>query len=259
MDESGKVHEGPVPAEHADNLWGVGFVHAAGRDSFFAIRLVHRLEAPAGASPDALAGVRLFHSGAPVISAQPHAYTSRHALRGDPKLAAGVALVQRNAYVCAPCPVDGGAAALEELRARLLSPLVASSAAGVLLSSVVAHASPDRGGLARPGERPADWPAKRKIWDALRDVRDDMLYTVNANVVDMGYIHDVRLQDGEVSVLMTMPHRGRPRHEWLAIPLRRRVAQLPGVRSVAVDLTWEPAWTPNRLSDAGRRTMQLEG
>ncbi|MER3404628.1 MAG: aromatic ring hydroxylase, partial [Chloroflexota bacterium] len=31
-----------------------------------------------------------------------------------------------------------------------------------------------------------------------------------------------------------------------------------GVRSVVVEHTWEPAWTPNRLTDAGRRAMGLD-
>lgn len=56
--------------------------------------------------------------------------------------------------------------------------------------------------------------------------------------------------DAAVHVLMTMPRRGRPKYNFLANPMRARVEKLAGVRSVVVDLTWEPAWTPNRLPAA---------
>ena len=88
-------------------------------------------------------------------------------------------------------------------------------------------------------------------------MREDQFYDVNANLVDMGYIYDVRTQGNDVRVLMTMPHKGRPKYDFLAKPLRARLEALPDVGSVVVDLTWEPAWTPNRLTDAGRQAMKL--
>jgi metal-sulfur cluster biosynthetic enzyme len=254
MDEDGRVHAGAVPPEHADRMWGVGFFHRTSRDCFFAIRLAHRLEPPPGAGPDATAGIKLYHADAPTLNYQGHGQLwSRWFIRDNPRLPAGVAFVQRNAYVLGSYPEGSGAAELEALRRRLLHPL--TIAAGDLPAGVTAR----RGGaLARPGERPEDWPHKHMVWDALREVRDEMLYTVDANVVDMGYIYDVRLQGADVYVLMTMPHQGRPRYNWLGNPIRRRLEQLPGIRSVVVEHTWEPAWTPNRLTDAGRRAMGLE-
>jgi hypothetical protein len=48
-------------------------------------------------------------------------------------------------------------------------------------------------------------------------------------------------------------------------PDRRSAAEgdaklkLDFVRDVVVDLTWDPAWTPARLTDAGRRALGLDG
>ena len=255
MDEDGRVHEGAVPPEHADYMWGVGFFNRTSRDCFFTIRLAHSLEPPSGAGPDATAGIRLYHADAPTLDYQGHGQLwSRWFIRDTPRLPAGVAFVQRNAYVLGTYAEGSGAAELEALRRRLLHPL--AIAAGDLPTGVTPRRG--SGALARPGERPEDWPRKRMIWDTLREVRDEMLYTVDANVVDMGYIYDVRLRGDDVYVLMTMPHRGRPRYNWLGNPLRRRLEQLPGVRSVVVEHTWEPAWTPNQLTDAGRRAMGLD-
>jgi metal-sulfur cluster biosynthetic enzyme len=266
MDEAGRVHEGPVPPEHTERVWGQGFYNRDGRESIFAIWLAHRVEAPAGAGAQATAGVTLHHEGSIQLD---YSYTAgglsghsqiwnRAHLR-NPRLTAGVAVVQRNAYLFAPYPAGAGAAGLEMLRQRLLHPLVPSCAADELAGEVATAGSDDGDGLARKGERSVDWGRKRAIWEALRKVPDEEFYKVDANVVDMGYVYDVRLRGEDVHVLMTMPRRGRPKHNFLANPMRARVEQLAGVRSVVVDLTWEPAWTPNRLSAAGRQAMGPDG
>jgi metal-sulfur cluster biosynthetic enzyme len=65
---------------------------------------------------------------------------------------------------------------------------------------------------------------------------------------------------------MTMPHRGRPVYQYFVTQggghtsegIRERLLQLEGVRDVLVHFTWEPAWTTERLTDAGRRSLGLE-
>lgn len=262
MDAAGRVHEGRVPPEQVDGVWGVGFFHRQSRDGMFAIYLDHHLEVPPGAGPEATAGLTLHqHLDVTVDHClrgnPPHASVwCRPPVRDNPRFRTGVAIVQRNAYLLAPYPEPGGAAGLEALRERLLRPLVASAAP---LPAADGSAGLDAAQpLARIGERCADWPRKRAIWEAMRQVPDDQFYAADANLVDMGYIYDVRTRGDEVRVLMTMPHRGRPKYGFLAKPLRARLEQLPGVGAVAVDLTWEPAWTPNRLTDAGRRAMGLD-
>jgi metal-sulfur cluster biosynthetic enzyme len=99
---------------------------------------------------------------------------------------------------------------------------------------------------------------KRRVWDALREVRDDQLMQSNGNVVDLGYIYDVGVWGDVVHILMTMPHRGRPKYNFIANPIRDRVLKIEGVRDCVVDFTWEPAWTITRLSAAGRREMGLD-
>jgi len=55
-----------------------------------------------------------------------------------------------------------------------------------------------------------------------------------------------------------MPHKGRPKFNFLANPLRARLERLADVNSVVVELTWQPAWSPNRLTGAGRQMMGLD-
>ncbi|HEU5317174.1 MAG TPA: hypothetical protein VFX49_13780, partial [Chloroflexota bacterium] len=44
LDREGRAHEGPVPSDHASEMWGVGFFHEKSRDAFVSLRLEHRLE-----------------------------------------------------------------------------------------------------------------------------------------------------------------------------------------------------------------------
>ena len=161
-----------------------------------------------------------------------------------------------------PYPADGGAHLLETWRTRLLHPLTLSSGAALLRSGEFADAGRTAaslaGGLASSGETPADAPLKAALWDALREIRDDRFYTVDANVVDMGYVYDVRLRHGgDAEVLMTMPHRGRPRYRYLGNRVAERLAGVPGVRRVVITPVWNPPWTPHHMTDAGWHAMGL--
>ena len=258
MDRAGCVREGPVPAEEVDHVWGIGFFHRQSRDSIFALYLDHRLEAPPDAAPDApplyqRIDLTLDYAGP---DRRPHASVwCRPMLRDSARLKTGMSLVQRNAYLLAPYPEQGGAAGLEALRERLLHPLVATAVPTPEGRGDGASAGTQP--LARIGERSADWPRKRAVWEAMRDVYEDQFNTVEVSLVDMGYICDVRTRGDDIHVLMTMPHKGRPKYDFLGEPLRARLKTLPDVGSVVVSLTWEPAWTPNRLTDLGRRAMGL--
>jgi metal-sulfur cluster biosynthetic enzyme len=262
MDENGRVHEGSVPREQAGQMWGVGFYHGESQDAFFSLRLDHRLEGPSasGASPGSAPERRpvLHHADGPTLSYVPHGHVwSRWALRGDPQLQAGDTLIQRNAYLVEPYTKDAGAARIEAWRERLLSPLRVQRLDDAVPAEM-GHNAQASGVLARPGEGTHARELKRAIWTALREVRDEMFYTADANVVDMGYIYDVRLRGSTVQVIITMSHRGRPKYMFLGQHVRARLERLDGVRSVVVDLTWDPPWTPDRLSEAGWQAMGLE-
>lgn len=243
IDHEELLHEGTVPVEQQDDLWGVGFFHRQSRDAFIALWLEHRAE-----NFDAL-----YHSGAPTLNYQGHGQLwSRWAARNNPQFKAGASLYQKNAYLVTEYPEQGGPEQVQELRQRLRHPLIATESELPDLPPLKAF-----GALARAGETQATAPLKREIWQALREVRDGMFYEVDANVVDMGYIYDVRIRGETVYILMTMPHHGRPKYGFLGNPIRERLLQVEGVRQVIVDFTWEPPWNVARLTDAGFKALGL--
>jgi metal-sulfur cluster biosynthetic enzyme len=243
MSDDGRLREGAVPPEYQDKLWAVGFYHRDSRDAFVALHLEHAAEGFPGV---------LRHAGEPILDYQGHGQLwSRWAVRDDPFFPAGAALTQHNAYLVTPYAREHGATDIEAYWQRLRSPLQALP--GELPDGVTSSSRP----LARPGETGDSLISKPAIWAALRECRDDMLYRIDANVVDMGYVYDVRVAGRTIHVLMTMPHRGRPKYGYLAEPIRRRLLQLPGVEQVIVDLTWHPPWSAADLSAHGASVLGL--
>ena len=251
IDSAGRLHEGEVPAEQNEALWGVGFFNRTSRDAFVALRLVHDVVGPGNIS----------HGGVPTMHYAGHGQLwSRYpAQKTDMKT--GASFRQRNAYLLAPYPAQNAAEFYQQTRHALLHPLELRSELPDGLAGAVTSGQT----LARNGETPDTATFKAKIWKVLREVRDEQLYAIDANVVDMGYIYDVSHRDGVVHILMTMPHRGRPVYQFFVSQgggrveegIRERLLKLTGVRDVVVDFTWEPAWTSARLTDRGRAALGM--
>jgi metal-sulfur cluster biosynthetic enzyme len=252
VDAFGKLHEGEVPADKQDSLWGVGFFHRVSRDAFVALRLEHTARGFDG----------LTHGGAPTLQYAGHGqlwsrYPVNHA-----QLKAGTLFRQKNAYYFGEYENKVGGDQLEQLRHRLMNPLEVRAAE---IPRPAATPS-STGRLARRGETAETARLKPSIWKALSQVRDEQLYNIDANVVDLGYVYNVREEQGTVYVLVTMPHRGRPMYQFLVTAgggrvepgIRERLLEIDGVREVVVEMTWEPPWSAARLSDAGRKALGLD-
>lgn len=83
------------------------------------------------------------------------------------------------------------------------------------------------------------------IRKALRAVKDPEL---GLNIVDIGLIYDTAVnEEGDVSVKMTLTSPGCPSGAEIMQDARTVLGDLDGVRSVEIDLVWEPYWTPERI------------
>jgi metal-sulfur cluster biosynthetic enzyme len=78
------------------------------------------------------------------------------------------------------------------------------------------------------------------------------------NVVDMGLIYGVNVStDNKVNIKMTMTTRGCPLHDTLVSDVKRYVNKVPGVNDVNVEIVWEPIWTPEKMSEAGKKMINF--
>ena len=96
-------------------------------------------------------------------------------------------------------------------------------------------------------------PTSGEILDALRGVVDPEM---GINIVDLGLVYEAEARDGDVHVVMTMTTAACPLAESIAdeaaAVIRGRVR---GVKSVSVQLVWEPAWQPSMMSAAARQKL----
>jgi metal-sulfur cluster biosynthetic enzyme len=83
------------------------------------------------------------------------------------------------------------------------------------------------------------------IRKAIRAVKDPEL---NLNIIDIGLVYDVEADEaGDVRIQMTLTSPGCPAGAEIIQDVKRVVGDMEGVRSVDVELVWEPYWTPEKM------------
>ncbi len=89
---------------------------------------------------------------------------------------------------------------------------------------------------------------------SLRSVKDPEL---NLNIMDIGLVYDIDIEDGNVTVKMTLTSPGCPAGPEILGDTEQAVRALEGVKDVQVELVWEPYWTPDRIDPRVRAFLGL--
>lgn len=90
------------------------------------------------------------------------------------------------------------------------------------------------------------------VWAALRQVLDP---ETELNLVDLGLIYDVAVEGGTVVVTMTFTTAACPAGPLLTGLAEAAVRALESVRDVQIAVTFDPPWTPERITEAGRAQL----
>ncbi|MBI4659333.1 MAG: metal-sulfur cluster assembly factor [Verrucomicrobia bacterium] len=90
---------------------------------------------------------------------------------------------------------------------------------------------------------------EKDIWAALRQVIDPEL---GCNIVDLGLIYGLTIEQGDVLVQMTLTTPGCPMHESIAWGVRTALLEVEGVEQADVELVWDPPWNPAMMTEFGR-------
>lgn len=94
---------------------------------------------------------------------------------------------------------------------------------------------------------------KQAIRQALYEVYDPEL---GINIVDLGLVYAIEVSEaGFVNLSMTLTTPGCPMHEALGDGVGAALQNIPGLTGGEITLVWEPCWTPEMLSDEGRRQL----
>ena len=90
------------------------------------------------------------------------------------------------------------------------------------------------------------------VRQALRAVKDPEL---DLNIVDLGLVYDVEVEDGNVHIKMTLTSPGCPAGPMIMSDVYKAVRALDGVKDVDVEIVWEPYWTPEKIEPRIRAMM----
>jgi metal-sulfur cluster biosynthetic enzyme len=95
------------------------------------------------------------------------------------------------------------------------------------------------------------------VLDALRDVYDPCCAEKGVSVVDMGLIRSATVTGGAARVELILTTGWCPFAARVLEDVRARVGALPGVADAEVTVSWDEAWTTDRLSDSARQKLQF--
>ena len=87
---------------------------------------------------------------------------------------------------------------------------------------------------------------KDEVFEALHQVEDPEL---GMDIVELGLLYDAEIEGPKVKVIHSLTSMGCPAGPMIQEDIHRVVSELPGVEDVEIELTWDPPWTPERMSD----------
>lgn len=90
---------------------------------------------------------------------------------------------------------------------------------------------------------------------ALKDIYDP---EIPVNIYDLGLIYGVDVTtDGHAVVTMTLTTPHCPVAETMPTEVELRVGAVPGIGHSEVNLVWEPAWDPAKMSDDAKLELGM--
>ena len=89
-------------------------------------------------------------------------------------------------------------------------------------------------------------PTKDEVVEALRGVEDPEL---GMDIVELGLLYDVEVEGPKVTVIHTLTSMGCPVGPMIQENIDQIARSMPEVEDVEVELTWDPPWSPEKMSD----------
>jgi FeS assembly SUF system protein len=111
------------------------------------------------------------------------------------------------------------------------------------------HGGESRTGTGAPEE------IRERVVERLRTVYDP---EIPVNIYELGLIYGIEVEgDGEVRIRMTLTSPMCPAAEMLPPEVETKAREVEGVKSVTLDLVWDPPWSPERMSEAAKLELGM--
>ncbi|MGC8562813.1 MAG: metal-sulfur cluster assembly factor [Thermoplasmata archaeon] len=97
--------------------------------------------------------------------------------------------------------------------------------------------------------------AKEDVIKVLKTVNDP---EIGIDIVDLGLVYDLKIDDDSVTIKMTMTAPSCPLADWILFDAQKKVEEMDGVSKCDIELVWDPSWTPDMISDEARKMLNLD-
>ena len=105
-----------------------------------------------------------------------------------------------------------------------------------------------------PAEELTSGTLEERVWSQMKRCFDP---EIPVNIVDLGLVYDCRIEeveggDAKVEIKMTLTAPGCGMGPVLAMDVKNRVEEIPGIGEADVEVVFDPPWNQNMMSEAAR-------
>ncbi len=77
------------------------------------------------------------------------------------------------------------------------------------------------------------------------------------SVIDLGLIYELKIEDDKVYIKMTLTTPTCPLANVIVADVYQKVKEIPGVKDVDIELTFDPPWSPDMMTPEARKLLGL--
>jgi metal-sulfur cluster biosynthetic enzyme len=95
---------------------------------------------------------------------------------------------------------------------------------------------------------------EEEVYEVLRECYDP---EIPVNIVDLGLIYRVGIEDGVINIMMTLTAPGCSMGAMITNEIEDKLLGMPGCEAANVELVWDPPWTPHMMSESARKALGI--
>lgn len=94
--------------------------------------------------------------------------------------------------------------------------------------------------------------SKPEVVESLKKVMDP---EIMINIIDLGLVYDIRIQENEIEVDFTLTYPGCPLGPEIEARIHRQLKTDLGIGAVEANIVWRPPWDESRMSEEARFSL----
>ncbi|MEO0246771.1 MAG: iron-sulfur cluster assembly protein [candidate division WOR-3 bacterium] len=97
---------------------------------------------------------------------------------------------------------------------------------------------------------------KEKVIQKLKEIYDP---EIPIDIYNLGLIYGIEINGNDINIIMTLTARGCPLANTLPEEVKEKLKEIDGIGNITVEITWEPQWTPEMITEEGKEKLRSFG